>query len=228
MQTRRRGLAGVTAIVAVSLGVAACGGGGGGGGSSTSTSSGSPVKGGDFKILSSSDVDYLDTTAGYYTVTYTFMRAFTRQLVTYIASNDETKAAEIHADAATDVAKASNGGKTYTFTIRDGVQWNTTPARQVTSKDFALGFKRLCNPVAADRRSRLLHQHHRRHEELLRRVREGQARHRVHQGLHRRQRHRGHQDPGREDARVRPAAAGERLPRTSWRCPSARPPRSST
>jgi ABC-type transport system substrate-binding protein len=35
---------------------------------------------------------------------------------------------------------------TYTFKIKSGVKWDTTPARQVTAQDVVLGFKRLCNP----------------------------------------------------------------------------------
>ena len=42
----------------------------------------------------------------------------------------------------------SADGKTYTFKLRSGVKWNTTPARAVTAADFVLEFKMLCNPVA--------------------------------------------------------------------------------
>ncbi len=42
----------------------------------------------------------------------------------------------------------TNGGKTYTITIRTGAMWDTTPPRQVTAQDEVVGLKRLCNPVA--------------------------------------------------------------------------------
>ena len=42
----------------------------------------------------------------------------------------------------------SADGKTYTFHIRQGVMWDTTPARQVTAADFVREFKMLCNPVS--------------------------------------------------------------------------------
>jgi ABC-type transport system substrate-binding protein len=42
----------------------------------------------------------------------------------------------------------SAGGKTYTFKLRAGVMWNSSPARAVTSCDFEREFKMLCNPVA--------------------------------------------------------------------------------
>ncbi len=41
----------------------------------------------------------------------------------------------------------SNGGKTYTVTIRTGAMWNTSPPRQVTGADVMLGIKRACNPT---------------------------------------------------------------------------------
>ena len=39
-------------------------------------------------------------------------------------------------------------GKTYTFRIKPGVKWDTTPPRQVTAADFVREFKLLCNPVS--------------------------------------------------------------------------------
>ena len=42
----------------------------------------------------------------------------------------------------------TNGGKTYTFHIKPGVDWNTSPARQVTSADFVREFKAFFNPVS--------------------------------------------------------------------------------
>ena len=42
----------------------------------------------------------------------------------------------------------TNDGKTYTFTIKDGAQWDAKSGpRQITGADAARGFKRLCNPV---------------------------------------------------------------------------------
>ena len=42
----------------------------------------------------------------------------------------------------------TNGGKTYTFHIKPGVDWNTTPPRQVTAADFIREFKAFFNPVS--------------------------------------------------------------------------------
>ena len=56
-----------------------------------------------------------------------------------------------HRDAA-----ITNGGKTYTSSSAR-LMWNSSPPRAVTSQDFLLGFKRLCQPGIADRRARVLH-----------------------------------------------------------------------
>ncbi|GAA1007034.1 ABC transporter substrate-binding protein [Acrocarpospora pleiomorpha] len=106
-----------------------------------------PVQGGTLKVIGSGDVDHLDPSSSYTTVAYTLNRTWTRQLVTYPASNDFNKAITIVPDVAEALPQISADGRTYTFKIRDGVRWNTTPARQVTAADFVRGLKRLANPV---------------------------------------------------------------------------------
>lgn len=130
--------------VAVSFLAAACGGG-------TSSPPTTGVKGGTLVVLGNGDIDHLDTASAYYTVSYGVERGYSRQLVTYPTVADQNKATAVVADMATQVPTASNGGisadgLTYTFKIKSGVKWDTTPARQVTAQDVVLGFKRLCNP----------------------------------------------------------------------------------
>jgi peptide/nickel transport system substrate-binding protein len=146
----RRPLALASFFVALSLLVAACGGKTSSG---TTSSSSGPKYGGTLKLLGSSDVDHLDTASAYYTVSYTLERAFARQLFSYPASTDTTKANTPVADVATGIPTTANGGisadgKTYTIHLRSGVRWNTSPAREVTAQDFVRGLERLCNPVA--------------------------------------------------------------------------------
>ncbi|MGH7765728.1 MAG: ABC transporter substrate-binding protein [Candidatus Dormibacteraceae bacterium] len=137
------------AFACLSLAAAACGTTGNSGAGSGAT----PVKGGTLTLLGKGDVDHLDTASAYYTVSYTLERAFTRQLVTYPASSDFNHATTVVADMATQVPSKSNGGlssdgTTYTFHIKQGVKWDTSPSRQVTAQDVILGFKRLCNPAS--------------------------------------------------------------------------------
>ena len=95
----------------------------------------------------------------YYTADYELERAYTRQLLSYPAvpysaagdagwTTDTTPTADI-ATVVPSVANGgiTNGGKTYTFHIKQGVDWNTSPARQVTAADFIREFKAFCNPA---------------------------------------------------------------------------------
>ena len=50
------------------------------------------------------------------------------------------------ADIATAVPKPTNGGKTYTFTIKQGVMFSPPVSRQVVCNDFVNAMQRLANP----------------------------------------------------------------------------------
>ncbi len=109
------------------------------------SSASTPKSGGTLYLLGNGDVDYMDPNVSYYTVGQLGMRMWSRQLMTY--PSVAGKSTDIEPDLAVAPPKASNGGKTYTVTIRTGAMWNTTPARQVTAADAVLGLKRSCNPV---------------------------------------------------------------------------------
>jgi peptide/nickel transport system substrate-binding protein len=76
-------------------------------------------------------------------------RATSRQLVSYPASTNLSTAESIVTDAAVSMPTVSSDGLTYTFTLRSGLMWNTTPPRPVTSDDFARGILRNCDPTLA-------------------------------------------------------------------------------
>ncbi|HEY1480421.1 MAG TPA: ABC transporter substrate-binding protein [Gaiellales bacterium] len=115
-------------------------------------SASTPAKGGTLKILGTSDIFNLDTVNAYYTVSSLLERTFTRQLVSYPNAATFLGSIKIVPDIATAVPTKGKGlsadGKTYTFTLRPGVQWNSSPARAVTAADFVREFKMLCNPAA--------------------------------------------------------------------------------
>ena len=130
-------------------------------GSSTSSASTPPSKpAGTLRIVATAGPDHIDTVPAYYTADYMLERAYTRPLLSYpyavptsLSSPGWTKATTPVADVATVVPSTSNGGitnsgKTYTFHIRPGVDWNTSPARQVTASDFIREFKAFSNPVS--------------------------------------------------------------------------------
>jgi peptide/nickel transport system substrate-binding protein len=111
-----------------------------------------PTRGGELKLLGTSDVFNIDTVSAYYTVSNLLERAWTRQLVSYVNAPTFPGSIKLAADVAAALPVNGNGisadGKTYTFKIRQGVQWDTSPPRQVTADDFVREFKLLCNPIS--------------------------------------------------------------------------------
>ncbi|MCU1591190.1 MAG: hbpA 3 [Frankiales bacterium] len=146
MLSKRRGLSTVALMAGLALTAAACGGSSGGSKTGTTDNSGGK-KGGTLKILGAGDVDHMDPASAYYQTSNTLLKMVTRQLLSYPATSDEKAAVTPVPDLATELKDPTDGGKTYTFTIRDGAKWDTTPARQITGADAERGFKRLCNPV---------------------------------------------------------------------------------
>jgi peptide/nickel transport system substrate-binding protein len=109
------------------------------------------ARGGTLNILGAGDVDYLDPNVTYYSAGYVVARLYSRQL--FATSADPATKNAVVPDLAEQRPTADNGGvsadgKTYTITIRQGAQWDTSPPRQVTAADEILGVKRTCNPAA--------------------------------------------------------------------------------
>jgi peptide/nickel transport system substrate-binding protein len=101
-------------------------------------------------MLGTGDVDYMDPNISYYSIGYLGLRMWTRQLFTNPAIAGKTTT--VVADLATDLPTTGNGGlsadgKTYTIKLRQGAQWDTTPARQVAAADEVRGVMRTCNPA---------------------------------------------------------------------------------
>jgi peptide/nickel transport system substrate-binding protein len=145
-----------TAGLAVA-GLAACSSSGG----KTSNTGGlTPKSGGTLKIVAGGGPTYLDPVPAYYTANYILERTFARQLLSYPAAPDPTiggsgwvKDTVPVPDIATAYPTVANGGLskdglTYTFHIRPGVMWGSTPARPVVAADFVREFKAFCNTVA--------------------------------------------------------------------------------
>lgn len=122
-----------------------------GGGTQPGKSSGTPQRGGTLVLLGQSDIFNLDTVSAYYTVSTLLERMFARQLFTYPAAPTFPEQIKLVPDVASALPTTANGGisadgKTYTIHLRPGVDWNTSPARQVTAADFVREFRFLCNP----------------------------------------------------------------------------------
>jgi peptide/nickel transport system substrate-binding protein len=155
LQPKRFAALAVAALAAG--GLAACGGSSTG--SNSSATGGKPVSGGTLKVVAASGPDHFDPVPAYTTYDYMLERGYARQMLSYPASpatsTDSpawTKATTPVPDVATAVPSTSNGGitnggKTYTFHIKPGVQWDSTPVRQVTADDFIREFEAFCNPA---------------------------------------------------------------------------------
>jgi peptide/nickel transport system substrate-binding protein len=141
-------------VVLAAAGLAACSSS-----PSTSTSSGKPVYGGTLRVISDTGPGNLDTVPTYNYAGYELERGYARQLLSYpdevlttASGPNWTKATTVVPDVATEVPTKANGGisangLTYTYHIKTGVDWDTTPPRQVTADDFIREFKAFCNPT---------------------------------------------------------------------------------
>ncbi len=212
----------------------------------TSSSSSTPVSGGTLHIVAASGPAHLDTVPSYYTADYQLTHAYTRQLLNYPSlpytstssagwTADTTPAADIATEVpSTANGGITNGGKTYTFHIKPGVDWNTSPARQVTSQDFLREFKAFFNPVSpvgnpvyyestiagltAYANAETAYFAKKSNAPTAANITNFQNTHTIS----------GHHDAGLVDDPVHADGAGQRLPRTCWRCRSRRPGRWST
>ncbi|GAA2374074.1 ABC transporter substrate-binding protein [Streptomyces cuspidosporus] len=99
----------------------------------------SKAKGGTLKFVGRMDADSWDPQRGYYGYVWNFSRYFTRQLVTY-APEQGHDGAELVPDLAARKAEVSDDGKTYTYTLRDGITWEDGSA--ITSEDVKYGIER--------------------------------------------------------------------------------------
>ncbi|MGX1133305.1 peptide/nickel transport system substrate-binding protein [Streptomyces glaucescens] len=151
---RRKQAMAAAVVVAGLLTTAACGGGGGDNGDKGGKNGAAGFdaannkvaqadlakKGGTLKFASAQDADSWDTTRGYYGFMWNFSRYYSRQLVTN--KTEPGKAgAELTPDLATGLAKISDDGKTYTYTLRDGITWED--GKPITSKDVKYGIERV-------------------------------------------------------------------------------------
>ena len=116
--------------------------------------SGPPVRGGTLEVVGLSDVDHWATTSASFASAYWLFSTFARQLLTFptILAGDNSEIVPLEPDLALEVPTIENGGITadgrvYTFHIRRGVRWNSSPPREVTAHDIVRGFRLLCNPA---------------------------------------------------------------------------------
>ncbi|MGW3495834.1 ABC transporter substrate-binding protein [Streptomyces sp. NPDC001020] len=149
--SKRRLAAGAALVVAALVTTTACGGGDDNESKGSSKGAGfdaaynkvanpSTKKGGTLRMVGKQDLDSADPQRAYYGMAWDFMRFYTRQLVSY-APKPGAASTELVGDLATAPGKISDGGKTYTYTLRDGITWED--GSPITSKDVKYGIERI-------------------------------------------------------------------------------------
>ncbi|AXI79281.1 ABC transporter substrate-binding protein [Peterkaempfera bronchialis] len=97
--------------------------------------------GGTVTMIDRDDFSHLDPGRIYMNYNSTVSLLFTRQLTGYKKTPDGTK---LVGDLATDTGTTSDGGKTWTFTLKDGLKWEDGSA--ITSDDIKYSIERLYAP----------------------------------------------------------------------------------
>lgn len=132
----------VSAAVALAASLAACGGSSDSDGDGTN--SGAPTsdeKGGTLNYLIFAPIEHLDPQRVYVGRDITNLsRTVYRTLVAFPISDDPEVANTPVADLATDTGTNEDGGKTWSFTVKDGVKWED--GEPVTCEDFKYGASR--------------------------------------------------------------------------------------
>lgn len=129
-------------VGAVGLALALVAGACGGGGDSESTSEAGAEagkKGGTLTFLDLSDYEHIDPQRNYVGSTLNFARLFTRTLVTYKAVPGP-EGTSIVPDLATDLGTASDGNKSWSWTLKDNVKWED--GSPITCGDIKYGVER--------------------------------------------------------------------------------------
>ncbi len=146
----RKGMV-VGTIVALALGLAACGGESGNDNAPKKSSAGfnagvnavvnaSDKKGGTLKFANLADIDSWDPARAYYAWAWNFQRYFIRTLVAADAKPGKD-GLKLVPDLAEDLPKITDDGKTYTFKLKSGMKFEDGSA--IKSADIKYGIERV-------------------------------------------------------------------------------------
>ncbi|MFQ1003027.1 ABC transporter substrate-binding protein [Modestobacter sp. SSW1-42] len=97
----------------------------------------SDTAGGTLRVVAG-QIDSLDPQRSYARGAWNLMRLYARTLVTYSSAPGSTD--ELVPDLATDLGTTTDGGRTWTFTLREDVRFET--GRPITSRDVKYGIER--------------------------------------------------------------------------------------
>jgi peptide/nickel transport system substrate-binding protein len=132
----------LTAVASAGLlAVAACSGTTAPGGGSSSSGSASASKGGTLYYLTKRPTEHWDPQRTYIGRDLANAnRLFYRDLVSFPITTDAKEGTKPVPDLATDTGKSTEGGKVWSFTLKDGVKWQD--GKDITCEDLKYGFSR--------------------------------------------------------------------------------------
>jgi len=130
-------------VVSAALALTACGGSRNGAKGDSAGPGSKAVQGGTVQVLANAAFSHLDPARGFDGGVNNFYRLIYRTLTTQGAAPG-AEGTKIVPDLATDTGKSSNGGKTWTFTLKDGLFFET--GAPITSADVKWGVSRAWDP----------------------------------------------------------------------------------
>ena len=137
MKGTKRGATGLALGAVVALAAAACSSGSSGGTATSGSGGAAPTKGGTLNIMNLGPHNGLDPQQSYVGADMMFAnRTYSRSLVSWSAGSDP----KLTPDLATTTGDASDGGKTWKFTLKGDAKWQDGKA--VSCADVAYGISR--------------------------------------------------------------------------------------
>ncbi|WP_433021464.1 ABC transporter substrate-binding protein [Kribbella sp. CA-294648] len=130
-------------LLSGSLALTACSGNATGAAKNSAGPGGPAATGGTVQVLANAGFSHLDPVRGFDGGVNNFYRLIYRTLTTQGAAPG-AEGTKIVPDLATDTGKPSDGGKTWTFTLKDGVAFET--GAPITSADVKFGVSRAWDP----------------------------------------------------------------------------------
>jgi oligopeptide transport system substrate-binding protein len=139
--------AALVALLALGMGLAACGSATDSGSSGTAAAQGQPVKGGTLTVTWQGEPTELDPAIAWEIESWSIERLTYQTFLTYADKAGEA-GTQLVPDLATEVPTADNGGvsadgKVYTFHLRKGIKFAPPINTEVTASDFKWSFERM-------------------------------------------------------------------------------------
>ncbi|MGH3934471.1 MAG: ABC transporter substrate-binding protein, partial [Pseudonocardiaceae bacterium] len=138
-KSRRAAIGVLITLVLAACGGPASGGGTAGGGASGGIHNPSDATGGTLRYANAGDWDSLDPADTYYAYSWNFVRNYGRSLLMF-KSAPGRQGATLVPDLAESLGRSSDGAKTWTYTLRQGVKFED--GTFVTSKDVKYAVER--------------------------------------------------------------------------------------